>query len=96
MCALPMFVCPIVQSDVGCLLQVTPLLGMLRDIKSCEDSAAAAETKLGSHTAYSGLPQSVHLIWAVRNRDELQLLDQDLLATAGYLSNPSHPPSLTG
>lgn len=29
------------------------------------------------------LPSQVHLIWAVRNRDELQLLDQDLLATAG-------------
>jgi len=29
------------------------------------------------------LPGRVHLVWAVRNRDELQLMDQALLKTAG-------------
>ena len=63
-------------------MQVTPLLGMLRDIQYAEKAAAIADQKLGEQHTYIGLPRSVNLIWAVRNRSKLQLLDQDLLTTA--------------
>ena len=89
------------------LLQVTPLLGMLREMQAQQNEQHAAKHKGmngNGHTNGTGnghvngaangfqkssgtpsyrLPSQVHLIWAVRNRDELQLLDQDLLATAG-------------
>ena len=63
-------------------MQVTPLLGMLRDIQYAEKAAAIADKRLGEQQSYIGLPRSVNLIWAVKNRSELQLLDQELLTTA--------------
>ena len=56
-------------------VQITPLLEMLREIQ--RHHAAAAEYNEGL-----SWPR-VHLIWSCRNRDELQLLDKELLLDAG-------------
>jgi hypothetical protein len=54
---------------------------MLREIQGLQTKAT---NKNGNAKAAQWqLPGRVQLIWAVRNRDELQLLDQSLLETAG-------------
>lgn len=63
-------------------MQITPLLSMLREIQSHHRQLAADIKKLPGERHHQ-LPGQVHLVWAVRNREELQLLDQDLLETAG-------------
>ena len=64
-------------------LQITPLLSMLREIQTQHRRVRVEAKKLDSEQQRPHLPNQVHLIWAVRNRDELQLLDQELLDTAG-------------
>ena len=66
------------------LAQITPLLSMLREIQSQHRQASSDAKKLPEEPLRYNLPAQVHLMWAVRNRDELQLLDQDLLDTAGW------------
>lgn len=64
-------------------LQITPLLSMLREIQTQHRQASVEARKLSEEQQRYQVPAQVHLIWAVRNRDELQLLDQELLDTAG-------------
>ena len=64
-------------------LQITPLLSMLREIQTQHRQVSVEAKKLDNKQQIYQLPTQVHLIWAVRNRDELQLLDQELLDTAG-------------
>lgn len=64
-------------------LQITPLLSMLREIQTQHRQPSVEARKLSEERQRYQVPAQVHLIWAVRNRDELQLLDQELLDTAG-------------
>lgn len=67
------------------MLQITPFLGMLRQIQGHHEEIRAANRKaMQDPSAHScpRLPKQVNLVWAVRHRDELQLLDADLLTTA--------------
>ena len=64
-------------------LQITPFLGMLRELQCLHERRMIAEQKeLSEDGMTSGVPATVHLIWVVRDRDELQLLDSQLLAAA--------------
>lgn len=58
---------------------------MLRDIQGSLSARGLNEGKKEEQDEMTaGRPPFVNLLWVVRNRDELQLLDQDLLMTAGY------------
>lgn len=66
-------------------MQVTPILGVLREInrrhKDAEKAGSGGGTSKPGWPA--GVPRRVDFVWAVRKRDELQLLDQELLDVAG-------------
>ena len=65
------------------VMQITPFLGMLRELQGLHERRMIAEHKdLSEDGLATGVPATVHLIWVVRDRDELQLLDSRLLAAA--------------
>lgn len=75
------------HSQCDFALQITPVLSMLRDMQSQHRAMLnATETKSALSQPVHNLPATVHLTWAVKNRDELQLLDEELLMTAGYVT----------
>lgn len=59
---------------------------MLREMQDLRGMTSTAEQK-GVETGpnIEGLPSKVDLVWVVRNRDELQLLDPQLLTAAAYV-----------
>lgn len=58
------------------LVQITPMLGMLRHM------ASHARTRKTDPSNALGIPDKVYLIWSARSKAELALLDQDLLDIA--------------
>ena len=50
-----------------------------------EQSAGAAAT--GLPQAATGLPQQVRLVWTVRHKSEFTILDQAVLAAAGWVAS---------
>lgn len=59
------------------------MLSMLREIQSQQRQIQNVADNLAEDQQRFLTPAQIHLIWAVRNREELQLLDQSLLETAG-------------
>ncbi len=56
---------------------------MLRELRALHEMRFAKQHKdLSDDGFVDRFPSSVHLVWAVRERDELQLLDAELLAAA--------------